>query len=104
MNFYGSASANLRDPLTLARAGLLSRALSAVDGGVRPAKIGEMPGGQTVAARRELTEQAQATVMSRQHITGEEAFYWLVRQSRREGRSIFATARAVMRPAGSGDS
>jgi hypothetical protein len=103
INFYGTASASIRDPLTLARASLLSRAVGRTDTGGRPAKIGETPGAKSAAAHRDLIERAQAVVMQRQRITAEEAFYWLVGQSRREKRSIFATAQAVMQHAGSGD-
>lgn len=103
INFYGAASASMRDPLTLARANLLSRAVGRMDAGDHSAKIGETPGARAAAAHRDLIERAQAVVMHRQRITAEEAFYWLVSQSRREKRSIFATAQAVMQHAGSGD-
>jgi hypothetical protein len=103
INFYGAASASMRDPLTLARASLLSRAMGSVDAGDRPAKIGETPGAKAAASHRDLIEGALAVVIRRQSITEEEAFYWLVGQSRREKRSIFATAQDVMQHAGSGD-
>lgn len=103
INFYGAASASMRDPLTLARASLLSRAVGRMDAGDRPARIGETPETKAAASQRDLIERAQAVVMHRQRITEEEAFYWLVGQSRREKRSIFATAQAVMQHAGSGD-
>ncbi len=102
INFYGAASASIRDPLTLARASLLSRAMGSMDAGERPVGIGETPEARAAASHRDLIEAALAVVMRRQRIGEEDAFYWLVGQSRREKRSIFATARAVMQHARSG--
>jgi hypothetical protein len=101
INFYGSSSTPIRDPLTLARANLLSRAVAIVDADDRPTRIGETPAVRAAALHRDLIEEARTVVMRRQRITKEEAFYWLVGQSRREKRSIFATAQAVIQDAGS---
>jgi hypothetical protein len=92
LNLYAADPASFDPPVVTARAALLGRVIGIL-------LTGSFPPGQPaaghVAARAELA-RARSVIARREHISDDEAFSWLARQSARERRSIRATARDVL--------
>jgi hypothetical protein len=101
LNFYSARAAAFRDGEVLARAALLSRAVTILLAG----RSAAAPPGQdqptparadVTAVRRELVTRARTTIADRDDVTQAEAFAQLSARSKREGRSIFAVARDLL--------